>query len=623
MSPKKVALTTFAALWSTSAMPSRSVSAAYLRRAADLAGNPGQRAAYDSTGNCVVLAGPGSGKTKTLVLKLARILAEDVRAPRGAACLTYSQECARELTRRLERLGLREAPNLFIGTVHGFCLRHLLMPYGRLADLPLPYPLTMATQRQSERLQKVTGDRLFGIGHPWKPMDLGRHRRSVLDRAAADWEAQPELAAWTEAYEAELRRAGLVDFDDLIVFGHRLVAEHDWVLQLVQAKFPVLAVDEYQDLGVALDRIVRRLAFEGGVRLFAVGDPDQSIYGFTGADGALLTHLADRDDVERVQLQLNYRSASRIVSASEMALGEARGYQSSDPTRHAVIAFVPCEGGLEDQAAHALAEIIPASLAAEPGRSLGDIAILYKDFRAGNVAAEAASAAGYDYIRVDNAAPYRKVALTSWIEDCAAWCAGGWREGRPQLRGLLDRWQGFRRIRLSDAEAHTAARGLTALLWSLREDEALARGFLAALRAGVLDALMTAELSLADQREQVERMSAAFAEGGPLADLDLVSLGGRDGSPFHLNLLTLHSAKGCEYDVVIMLGLDLGSLPWRGETPARLRESRRLFYVGLTRARDEVHMLYSGFIETARGRMHLGRSPFLDELEDRMQAGAV
>ena len=100
-----------------------------------------QQVAYDSTGHCVVLAGPGSGKTKTLVLKLARIMAEDVHVPRGAACITYSHECARELTRRLERLGLREATNLFVGTVHGFCLRHLLMPYGRLADLPVPFPL--------------------------------------------------------------------------------------------------------------------------------------------------------------------------------------------------------------------------------------------------------------------------------------------------------------------------------------------------------------------------------------------------------------------------------------------------------------------------------------------------
>lgn len=312
-------------------MPLRSVSAAYLAQAGDLAGNPGQQAAYDSTGHCVVLAGPGSGKTKTLVLKLARIMAEDVRAPRGAACITYSQECARELTRRLERLGLREASNLFIGTVHGFCLRHLLMPYGRLADLPVPFPLAVATTRQSDQAMKRVGDRLFGVGHPNKTMDLGRHRRSVLDRNSIAWTSEEELAAWAEGYEAELRRMGLIDFDDLVVFGQRLVSEHDWVLPLLQAKFPVLAVDEYQDLGVALHRIVKRVAFDGGVRLFAVGDPDQSIYGFTGADGALLQELAERDDVERVQLQLNYRSASRIVSASEMALGEARGYSLAIP----------------------------------------------------------------------------------------------------------------------------------------------------------------------------------------------------------------------------------------------------------------------------------------------------
>jgi DNA helicase-2/ATP-dependent DNA helicase PcrA len=391
------------------------------------------------------------------------------------------------------------------------------------------------------------------------------------------------------------------------------------VLPLLQAKFPVLAVDEYQDLGVALHRIVKRVAFDGGIRLFAVGDPDQSIYGFTGADGALLQELAERDDVERVQLQLNYRSASRIVSASEMALGEVRGYQSNDPDRQAVIAFVQCDDGLEGQAAHAVAELIPGALAAKPGRSLGDVAILYRDFRAGDIVAEAAIAAGLDFVRVDNAAPYRKVALTSWIEDCAAWCAGGWREARPQLRGLLDRWLGFHRARISDEQARTEAQRLTQLLWSLRTDDGLARDFVAALIAGMLDALMTAEPSLSDQQEQVGRMVAALAVGGSLADLDLASVGGRDGSPLHLNLLTLHSAKGCEYDVVIMVGLDLGSLPWRNELPAARRESRRLFYVGLTRARDEIHMLYSGFVDTPRGRMHWGRSPFLDELEERMQ----
>jgi DNA helicase-2/ATP-dependent DNA helicase PcrA len=599
-------------------MPYRSVSSAYLSQLPDLAANPGQLAAYNSTGHCVVLAGPGSGKTKTLVLKLARILAEDVRAPRGAACITYSHECARELTRRLERLGLREAPNLFIGTVHGFCLRHLLMPYGRLADLPVSFPLTVAAQREADQLLKQVGDHLFGTGHPYKSTDLGRHRRSVLDRASPAWRTEEELADWAEGYEAELRRAGLVDFDDLVIFGETLVARHDWVLPLVQAKFPVLAVDEYQDLGVALHRIVERLAFVGGVRLFAVGDADQSVYGFTGADGTLLLELAERPDVERVQLQLNYRSASQIIAASEHALGEARGYVSSEPDRKAVIRFVECPDGLESQVEYALQEIIPAALAAKAGRRLGDLAILYRDYRAGNIMAAAATAAGMEFIRVDTAAPYRKVGLTSWIEDCAAWCSSGWREARPQLRGLLDRWLAFRRTRLTDADVHREGARLAQLLWTLRSDAGPAADFVAALRRELIDPLTAAEPCLGDQPEQVERMSRALAPEGALQGLDIASLGGRDGSPDHLNLLTLHSAKGCEYDVVIMVGLDLGSLPWRNEQPAARRESRRLFYVGLTRARDEVHMLYSGFVDTPQGRMRWGRSPFLRELEARM-----
>jgi DNA helicase-2/ATP-dependent DNA helicase PcrA len=180
-------------------MPLRNVSDSYLRQAADLEGNPGHRAAYDSTGHCVVLAGPGSGKTKTLVLKLARILAQDVEMPRGAACITYSQECARELARRPEDLGLREAGNLFIGTVHGFCLRHLVMPYARLAGLAVPDPIAVATAREANAIFRQTGDRLLGVN---------QHRRVHLDRTVPAWRADPRLADLAEAYEAALRRRG-------------------------------------------------------------------------------------------------------------------------------------------------------------------------------------------------------------------------------------------------------------------------------------------------------------------------------------------------------------------------------------------------------------------------------
>jgi len=601
-------------------MKYRSISTAYLRQVADLANNPGQLAAYESEGHCVVLAGPGSGKTKTLVLKIARILAEDVRIPQGVACITYSQECARELKRRLELLGLGDVPNLFVGTIHSFCLRHIIMPYVRLAALPVPYPITLATSRQMDASFRRASERVLGIGNPAKSQDMGKYRRTHLDRNAPEWQTDPSLARIIETYEADLRRQGLLDFDDLVVFGNQLVAEHDWVLPVIAAKFPVLAIDEYQDLGVPLHRIVNRLAFEGNVRLFAVGDSDQSVYGFTGADGGLLSELATRPDVETVRLQLNYRSAGRIIRASEMVLQETRGYQPLDPTRLATIEFTERTGGLEDQASYIMDTIIPEALRTKPGRALGDIAILYRTAQVGDVMAEAATAAGIDFIRVDNAAPYKKVGLTSWVEDCAAWCSGGWRKGKPLLRGLISRWVGFRSGQASESIARTAAIDLTRFLVAHRTDDGLAATFVSAIKADLIDPLIAIEPSLADQYEQIVNMEEAFADEGKLEGLDLVSLSGRDGSPNHLNLLTLHSAKGCEYDVVIMAGMDMGAMPWRNENEATLRESRRLFYVGLTRARDAVHMLYSGWIPSRYGVQRLGPSPFVNELKERLDA---
>jgi DNA helicase-2/ATP-dependent DNA helicase PcrA len=605
-------------------MPLRSVSAAYLRQAEELRGNLGQLAAYESQGHCVVLAGPGSGKTKTLTVKLARLLAEDVRPPSGVACITYSQECARELSRRLEALGVRDAPNLFVGTIHSFCLRHLIVPFARLAGLPLPEPFTVATPRQAEGAYVAAGTRTLGTGQlPYKLADVGRHRRVHLDRGDEGWQSDPDLVRLTLAYEEELQRQGLVDFDGLVVMGHTVVAQHDWVLRAVRAKFPILAVDEYQDLGVPLHRIVLRLAFDGGIRLFAVGDPDQSVYGFTGADGELLQELARRPDVMPVRLHLNYRSAGDIVRASELALGETRGYHPHDGTRSAMIRMRRFPGGLADQARHIVEAIIPAALAAKPGRQLGDIAVLYRAASVGNVVAEALQEGGYEFIRVDSAAPYRKCELTSWIEDCAAWCAGGWQTGRPALRGLLDRWSSLLRVRVGESLARREPARLTAFLWAQRgEPTRPARVFVAEIRR-LLEDLPRDEPSLADQLDQVKLMAAALSETGQLADLDIAALGTRDGSPTKANLLTLHSAKGCEYDVVVMVGLDLGIFPWRDERPAMLRESKRLFYVGLTRARDEVHMLCSGWVQTPYGRRNDGVSPFLVELKRRLDAAAT
>ncbi|MDH0773644.1 ATP-dependent helicase [Delftia tsuruhatensis] len=577
-------------------MASLESSPKYLQAALQLRNNLGQWAAYESTGNCCVLAGPGSGKTKTLVTKLARVMAEDVRPPRGVACITFSNEAARELTRRLRQLGLEQSPRLFVGTVHSFCLLHLLLPFAQLAGLKLPYPLKVATESEAASIYRAAAEKLRGNRQPVRKEEVDRHRRVNLDRDSEAWTQNDEMTGLAETYEKELRKRGLIDFEDIVHYGQRLVNEHDWVLKVIRAKFPVLAVDEYQDLGVALDRIVRRLTFNAGVRLIAVGDVDQSVYGFTGANSELLEELSKANGVETIRLKVNYRSGTGIINVAQRALGKDRGYESSEPEKQASVQAHKCDKGLQHQAEYAMQTLVPAALAAKKGRQLGDIAVLYRNRNVGDAAAIEAVKAKYPFVRIDNAAPYRKVPLTSWVEDCAIWCAGGWKVSSPPLHDLQDRWISFHGG-LSDKLARAAAAGLTRFLWDHRGDSA-ALDFVTALRAELLDKLIGDRTELADQSEHVEGMHNALDKNGVLAGTTKAQLGRRDGAPKQLNLLTLHSAKGAEYDVVIILGLDQGEFPspgWMDNTPQKMEEARRLFYVGITRARDEVHLVYSGF----------------------------
>ena len=169
----------------------------------------------------------------------------------------------------------------------------------------------------------------------------------------------------------------------------------------------------------------------------------------------------------------------------------------------------------------------------------------------------------------------------------------------------------------AEALAREMAARLTRFLWDHRGNGA-ALGFVTALRVELLDVLMAARPELADQAAHVVSMHKALNEDGVLVGTTMAQLGRRDGAPRQLNLLTLHSAKGTEYDIVIILGLDQGEFPspnWSDNTPERMEEARRLFYVGLTRARDQVHLMYSGFRQDRYNRIwREGPSQFLDGL---------
>lgn len=589
--------------------------ALYLRAAEDLRRNDKQWQAYESAGHCVLLAGPGSGKTKTLTIKLARMLSEDIEEPRGIACITYNNECARELETRLEALGVAPSGRVFIGTVHSFSLTQILLPYAKVAGLGLPDDFTVATQQQMRgALERGFAKAIGGPENPqnWR-LRMDKYRRGFLDRARPEWKtSDPQLCRLIEAYESELRKAGLIDFDDMPLLAVRALARNVWLRQALVAKYPILAVDEYQDLGSALHGMVRGLCFSAGMRLFAVGDVDQSIYGFTGATPELLRRLSEREDVETVRLGLNYRCGSRIVKASEYALGEARGYRAPEEAAEGTIYFHPCAGGYSAQAQHLFEHLIPQIQARRPGLNLGQIAILYSAAFIGDDVARAAANHDYAVIRTDGNALYpRGSRLMRWLEQCAMWCCGGWRSGQPRISRVVgEGLRLFHEVLVADEFKLAFQRDLVARLWEQRDSTLGLRDWLSTLRTAIIQPLMTGSRALADEMDTLNAFIARLGPAGDVEDFPLGEFAGFGTGLNRINLSTLHSAKGREFDVVILFGMEEGRVPRNNASAIDLREARRLFYVGFTRARHEIHLMYSQF----------NPSRFVTEVEKRIAA---
>ncbi len=574
--------------------------------------NPEQYHAVNETGHCVVLAGPGSGKTKTLTTAIGRALLRDVVKPRGIACITYNNECALELEQRLARLGISQSSRIFVGTIHSFSVAHVIAPYARCV-LPELVGFRVATWAECVESQERAFETVFATKGDFK--DRWRFatpkRLREVDRTAASWrEKNSELADFIEAYEGDLRRRGLIDFDDMPLLAFRMIQENPWISEALCARFPILYVDEYQDLGYLLHALVMRLCFGGGgIRLFAVGDADQSIYGFAGANPELLRELSERNDVRSIRLRLNYRSGGNILAASMTALGEQRDYESKHDPSGGHVYYHPVDGGLETQAALVAQEFIPQLR--ETGVPLHEIAILYRNASEGNVIAAACRTAGIPFVRSDNQALIpRSNRMARFVEACAAWVAGGWKTARPSFNRLS-----FDALRLvygtagvSDSEKALVVSTLMEFLWGSIKREELANAWLLRFRDLLTNAWKPVARNTLDEWAV---MDILVTKTNPIEgeDLTIASLGGVLETG-RVALSTLHSAKGREFDAVILFGVNDGIIPSRRDrSPGQLREARRLFYVGFTRPRRELLIVYS----------KLAPSPWIAELRERME----
>lgn len=576
--------------------------------------NPRQWAAYESTNHCVVLAGPGSGKTKVLTVKMARMIAEDIRPPRGISCITYNNQCVKELKKRLGHLGVEDGSRAFIGTVHSFCFREVIVPYAKLAGMALPDPLRVAPPSEQKLIFSQAVKAVIGDENPeYVRTPFDEFRRTVLDRTAAEWTENERYAPLVIEYERLLNQSGKIDFDGMALAGLFLIKNCGWVRKALKAKYPILVVDEYQDLGIPLHQIVVHLCVEGGMRLFAVGDPDQSIYGFTGARPSLMLELARVEQIEEIKLRLNYRCGKTIIAASTTALAEARDFASAEG-HSGVVQDYKCASGFEEQVSLAIETIVPEALKRRGGRKLGDIGILYQNQFDGQAIAQAVESAGINYVRFDQGNPYPRTPLIIWLEDCASWCAGGWKLGEPRLSALLHGWLRLNPSLTRDSEIRESRRRLVKFLFTSRNSDSPLIEWLNCFGNLGLCLGIKSDPTMVDEWEALQILHFACKEKKALAQFTIAHFGGQKGSPDHLNLTTIHSAKGLEYDVVIMLGLEQGRIPYYKATPAREREARRLFYVAMTRARHEVHLLWSGWY-TAKGRHFAnGRSKFVTEV---------
>ena len=320
-----------------------------------------QYKAYKSNNNTVVIAGPGSGKTTVLTLKIMRLLNQSISKPRGLACLTYNNEAVREFKDKLDLMGYKKRQNVFLGTVHSFCIAEILDVFGPIYDYNITYPIKIISDNEKKKLFESIKKEQRYEQKLFKKEDMDRVRNlKIRGKSRVRVTIDKDILKVANEYEDRLEKMGMMDYESIINYSTRMIQQHEYVRKCLSAKFPWILIDEYQDLGKPLHEMILSLFESTDIKIFAVGDPDQSIYSFSGAMPNYLLELRNKENVEVIELKNNYRSNQDIVDGSETVLNITRNYNAATrKDEKAQFYFITCEEDMSQQYEYCAKRIIP------------------------------------------------------------------------------------------------------------------------------------------------------------------------------------------------------------------------------------------------------------------------
>lgn len=560
-----------------------------------------QLAAYKAVNNTVVIAGPGSGKTTVLTLKVMQLLAEVIYPPRGLACLTYSTEAVREFKSRLVKLGLEKRKNVFLGTVHSFCLSEIITPFAALyPQYKIPLPIRIISEAEKNRLF----DSQNYEGSP-KLIDVDKERtRNIKGISRVAIESYDIALKAAISFEELLIQNGYLDFISMVKKSVELIKNEPYVRKALEARYPWIIVDEYQDLGKPLHELILTLLNLTRIKVFAVGDADQSIYDFQGAAPDYLVELSQRQDVSCIHLKNNYRSSQTIVDASEYVLKSSRGYIASGKLRdyHAKLEFIECPKGMDEQYERVIEQI---SRFHTEGIPYHEIAVLVgNNKQVAELAQECSRQNIPAYIARQS---FRLTDLIIWIQNCAKWVSD---KCSVSFDEICSTWKSFisqKRI-ISEDDYFLLKRTIFQTLTASKVCTDNLSEWLCYLdkEVGIVSAF-TASERYPDEIDNFNKLlETARSHDTQLTIKFLTRLGIPENQ---VVLTTRHSSKGLEFDVVILPGMEKDSFPsYYDNTPRKLAEARRLCFVSVSRARKACILIRSKNLQNKYGRW-FGKEP--------------